>query len=57
MKNEVFEYLNGWTSNQSRPTLLEILRNTSCKTVQQVREFYKEWILIKYKKEEQNEEE
>ena len=57
MKNEVFEYLNGWSSNQSRPTVLEILRNTSCKTPQQVRDLYREWLLSEYKKEEENEEE
>ena len=57
MKNEVFEYLSGWSSNQSRPTVLEILRNTSCKTPQQVRDLYREWLLSEYKKEEENEEE
>ena len=57
MKNEVFEYLNGRTNNQSRPTILEILKDTSCKTPTQARELHKEWILNKYKKEEENEEE
>ena len=56
MKDEVFEYLNNWSYDQSRPTILEILRDTSCKTVQQVDSLYREWLSTKYKVEEKDEE-
>ena len=57
---ELWDYLDAYSQKckwQSRPTVLEILRDTPVKTAQDARELYKEWLLEKYKDEEKDESE
>ena len=57
---ELWDYLDAYSQkykHQSRPTILEILRDTPVKTAQDARDLHKEWLLEKYKDEEKNENE
>ncbi len=49
MRIEVIDYLNDRNDNQSRPTVLEVLNNTSCKNERIVHSHMKQYYIDKYK--------
>jgi len=46
---EVIDYLNDRNDNQSRPTVLEVLNNTSCKNERIVHSHMTQYYIDKYK--------
>lgn len=49
MRSEVIDYLDSRNDNQSRPTIIELLQNTSCENDRIVHSHMKQYYIDKYK--------
>ena len=49
MRTAVIDYLNDRNNSQSRPTVIEVLNNTSCKNERIVHNHMKQYYIDKYK--------